>query len=148
MKVTEIQAAIGCAQFEKLPAFIEKRRANHSLLKELLEPVSSHFEFAKESTDAKASWFGFYIQIKNPAIERSKLIAFLTEKKIGTRLLFAGNILMQPAYKDIKHRVIGELTNTNKVMENCFWVGIWPGLNKNHLAYIAEQIKIFINTEL
>ena len=145
LKVTDTQAAIGLSQLAKADAFVAKRRENHKLLYDLFKPLEEYFILPEATENSNPSWFGFMLTIRDPnQIDRNKLVRYLEEQKIGTRLFFGGNMLKQPAYKDIPKRVIGELTNSDKAMNDSFWLGVWPGLNKNHLNYIVSQIEKFI----
>ena len=147
LKVTDMQAALGVSQLKKLPSFIEKRRGNWQKLfdgiksspklKDALTPV-----VATEGTEP--SWFGFPI-VCSPGINRNKIVRTLEEKKIGTRLVFAGNLLKQPAYKNQEYRVVGELTNTDRVMNDAFWLGVFPSINDAMIAYVLEQLEACIN---
>lgn len=143
LKVSDMQAAVGCSQLKKLPKFIEIRNKNtESLIKFIKELIPNYEELLYLPTalpDATPSWFGFPITLKQGG--RKELVVFLEENKIGTRLLFAGNLIRQPLYKDKSYRVVGELTNTDKVMKNTFWVGIYPALDESHMKYIAEKLK-------
>lgn len=143
LKVSDMQAAIGCSQLNKLPGFIETRNKNtDTLRKMIMEKMPNHADLMMLPTalpNAQPSWFGFPITLKNG--NRRKLISHLEENKIGTRLLFAGNLIRQPLYKDKEYRVVGELTNTDKVMNDTFWVGIYPALNETHMDYISDKLK-------
>lgn len=143
LKVSDMQAAIGCSQLNKLPGFIEKRNKNtETLIKLIKEKIPNHEEFLMLPTaipGATASWFGFAITLKKG--NRRQLVNYLEQNKIGTRLLFAGNLIRQPLYKDKKYRVVGELKNTDVIMNNTFWVGIYPALDESHMNYIAEKLK-------
>jgi len=143
LKVSDMQAAIGCSQLNKLPGFIEKRNKNtETLIKLIKEKIPNHDELMMLPTalpNATASWFGFAITLKKG--NRRQLVNFLEQNKIGTRLLFAGNLTRQPLYKDKEYRVVGELTNTDVIMNNTFWVGIYPALDAEHMNYIAEKLK-------
>lgn len=143
LKVSDMQAAIGCSQLNKLPGFIEKRNQNtETLIKLIKEKIPNHDELMMLPTalpNATASWFGFAITLKKG--NRRQLVNFLEQNKIGTRLLFAGNLTRQPLYKDKEYRVVGELKNTDVIMNNTFWVGIYPALDAEHMNYIAEKLK-------
>ncbi|WP_251037701.1 lipopolysaccharide biosynthesis protein RfbH [Paenibacillus albidus] len=141
LKVTDMQAAIGVAQLQKLPTFIAQRQANFSFLKAALKPLEHWLILPEATPGSEPSWFGFPITLRDQApVTRNELVQALEQRRIGTRLLFAGNILRQPAYKDISHRVIGELTNTDTIMNNTFWIGVYPGLTEEMLQYVADMI--------
>lgn len=144
LKVTDMQAALGLSQLKKLPAFIKKRRENFEYLSKKLLPFSQYLSVMKETDGACASWFGFPIELKEESgIKRKDFVAFLEKSKIGTRMLFAGNLLCQPLYKNSEYRVVEELINTNIVMNQVFWLGIHPALGEEHLDYISNQIETF-----
>ncbi len=142
LKVSDMQAAIGVSQLKKLPGFIEKRRANFEYLMTKLQGLEDVLELPRSAPDSKPSWFGFAMTLKPGAkITRNDLVKKLEGEKIGTRLLFGGNLLKQPAYREINKRVVGELKNTDRIMNDTFWVGVWPGLDTQHLDYIADRIR-------
>ena len=144
LKATDMQAALGVSQLDKLDHFVQRRKDNFNYLYSLFES-NPNIILPKATENSDPSWFGFPITLKpDSQINREDLLRHLDEKKIGTRLMFAGNILKQPAYMNINHRVIGDLQNTNIVMRNTFWVGTYPGLNKNMLQYISSSINTFI----
>lgn len=147
LKITDIQAALGLAQLDKLPDFIQKRKDNFSYLYQAFKAMEKYFILPEWSSKADPSWFGFLLTIK-PAVgfERNDLLKFLNDKKIGTRLLFAGNITKQPYFKNynIEHRVSGGLKNTDEIMNNTFWIGVYPGLSKEMLGYVVESFGEFI----
>jgi CDP-4-dehydro-6-deoxyglucose reductase, E1 len=145
-KITDIQAAIGLSQLDRLDEFVERRRANHQYLSAKIKDYLGD-DIITDAAHPKAnpSWFGCTLTLEGPlAGKRQQLLQYLESKKVGSRLLFAGNILKQPGYLDMPHRITDELKNTDKVMHDTFWVGIWPGLEKIHLDYIAETIRAFV----
>ena len=142
LKATDMQAAIGVRQLEKLPGFIERRRENFNYLHAALSDCTDIMDLPQATPDSEPSWFGFPITLK-PActVARNDIVKELTNRKIGTRLLFGGNLLRQPAYDGITHRVVGELTNTERIMHHTFWVGIYPGLSPAMLDYTADMLR-------
>jgi CDP-6-deoxy-D-xylo-4-hexulose-3-dehydrase len=150
LKVTDMQAAIGVSQLKKLPEFIEKRRENYRRLYEGLKELEEYLILPEPTENSEPSWFGFPITLKEDTkLDRNSLIKFLEERKIGTRLLFAGNMLKQPLFTEnqVKYRVIGELRNTDIVMNNTFWIGVWPGIDDKQIEYIVEKFKEFYYIE-
>lgn len=148
LKVTDMQAAIGLSQLKKLPVFIEKRKDNYRKLYEGLKQFKNYFILPEPTENSEPSWFGFPITIKeNSKFDRNSIIDFLENKKIGTRLLFAGNILKQPLFTNnkVEYRAIGDLKNTNIVMSNTFWIGLWPGIDDIKIEYIMGRFKEFCN---
>jgi CDP-6-deoxy-D-xylo-4-hexulose-3-dehydrase len=142
MKITDMQAACGVGQVEKLESFIQKRKENVFFLKKKLEDLQELIQLPESEKNSDPSWFGFPITIKEKCkITRKDLIDKLTEKKIGTRLLFAGNLTKQPAYINLKYRVSGELKVTDQIMSDTFWVGIQPALGEEELSYTAKILK-------
>ncbi len=142
LKVTDMQAALGCSQLLKLPSFIKKRNENFAYLRHGLRDLEQYLGFTHATKGGEASWFGFAIQVKpGSPMNRQELVTHLEKRKIGTRLLFGGNLLRQPLYKNSQHRVIGDLKNTDNIMNNVFWIGVHPGLNQEHLDYIIKVIK-------
>jgi CDP-6-deoxy-D-xylo-4-hexulose-3-dehydrase len=141
LKATDMQAAVGVSQLKKLPEFIAARRRNFQYLHDGLQDLQEHFILPQATPNSEPSWFGFPLAVREGApFTRDALVRHLDSKKIGTRLLFAGNLLKQPAYKDIQHRKIGDLKNTDFVMNNVFWVGVYPGLTDAHKDYMIETI--------
>ena len=139
LKMTDMQAAVGVSQLKKLPGFIETRRANFARLKEGLSDLEEFFILPEATPNSDPSWFGFPLAVRPDApFSRNQVTGYLEQHKIATRLLFAGNLLCQPAYKDIRHRVVGSLENTDFVMNNLFWVGVYPGITGEMLAYMLE----------
>ena len=141
LKVTDMQGALGVAQLAKLPTFIRRRQENFAFLREALGSMQEHMILPVATANSEPSWFGFPITLKPSAkISRNEMVKYLEANKIGTRLVFGGNLLRQPLYRDIKCRAIGELPNADVVMNQSFWVGVHPTLQQDHLTYIAEKI--------
>lgn len=139
LKATEMQAGIGLVQLKKLPEFIKVRKRNFELLYQGLKQLEDIFILPESLPNSRPSWFAFPITIReNVNIERKKMLLFLEEHKIETRLLFAGNILKQPAYKDMKYRVSGSLNNSDIIMEKTFFIGIYPGITEEMIEYILD----------
>jgi CDP-4-dehydro-6-deoxyglucose reductase, E1 len=144
LKVTDMQAAIGVAQLEKLPGFIALRRKNFAFLYQFLTKYEEYFLLPLWDTRTKPSWFGFPILVKeNAPFTKNDIVNYLEQNKIATRMLFGGNLTKQPAYKDIKYRICGSLKNTDMVMNSLFWIGVYPGLTKEMLNYVCEQFDMF-----
>lgn len=144
LKITDMQAACGLAQLDKLESFIQKRRQNFEYLKNRLASLTDFIDIAQATPNSNPSWFGFPITLKNNiGVQRVDLLRYLDENKIGSRLLFAGNLLRQPYFKDINYRVFGSLENTDRTMNDTFWIGIYPALNEMHFEYIADKLEIF-----
>jgi CDP-6-deoxy-D-xylo-4-hexulose-3-dehydrase len=144
LKATDMQAALGVSQLKKLDRFVAARKANFTYLKNALSDVQD-FIMPEATVNSDPSWFGFPITIRpGSSIDRTALLRHLDDKKIGTRLLFAGNLLKQPAYRNIEHRVIGDLKNSDLVMTNTFWLGVYPGLTDEMLNYVSEVVHDFV----
>ncbi|MBM3994556.1 MAG: lipopolysaccharide biosynthesis protein RfbH [Planctomycetes bacterium] len=139
LKVTDMQAAVGVAQLKKLPAFIEARRRNFRYLKNGLADLQEHFILPEATPGSDPSWFGFPIAVRPGSTwTRNDIVQALERERIQTRLLFAGNLLRQPAYAGIEHRVVGDLANTDFIMNNVFWIGVYPGLDSTRLDYVID----------
>jgi CDP-6-deoxy-D-xylo-4-hexulose-3-dehydrase len=139
LKLGDIQAAIGLEQLNKLDYFISKRQTNWSYLKQGLSDLEEFLILPEPTKNSNPSWFGFLITLtESSKISRNEIIIILNEKKIDTRLLFAGNITKQPAFIDAPRRIAGELHNTDLVMNNSFWIGVWPGISIEMLDYVLE----------
>jgi CDP-6-deoxy-D-xylo-4-hexulose-3-dehydrase len=141
LKATDMQAALGASQIEKLPLFIERRKENFRVLRAALEPHADVLLLPEATPGSDPSWFGFPIGVREDApFTRDDLVRRLDEHKIGTRLLFGGNLVRQPAYKGVDYRVIGDLRRSDYVMRNVLWVGVYPGLTMPMLEHVAEVI--------
>lgn len=145
LKITDMQAAVGLAQLARLDGFIADRARNFAALTELLTPFEDIFILPKATPRSEPSWFGYPVTIRpETGINREALVEFLNEQKIGTRLLFGGNLLHQPYMKGRNVRVVGDLANADLVTTNTFWLGLYPGLGMDHLTYTAEKIRVFL----
>ena len=144
LKITDMQAACGLAQLEKLDFFIQRRRENYTYLRNRLESLSDFLELPQPTPNSNPSWFGFPLTLKPEAgVTRVELTRFLDDNKIGSRLLFAGNLLKQPYFKDVEYRVVGDLTNTDITMNYTFWIGVQPALTNEHLDFVADKLEEF-----
>lgn len=144
LKVTDMQAAVGLAQLEKLPGFIEARKRNWHLLRRGLEPYGEHLILPEATPGSDPSWFGFLLTVRPDApFERRELVRHLESKKVATRLLFGGNLTRQPAYRDLDFRTVGELPNSDLVMNGSFWVGVYPGITEEMIGYVLETFADF-----
>lgn len=141
LKLTDMQAAVGVAQLKKLPSFIEKRRQNFKFLYEGLSDLEEFFILPQATPDALPSWFGFPLSVRVGApFTRDEVLRYLDDYKIATRLIFGGNLLRQPAYLGIRHRKVGRLSNSDFVMNNSLWMGVWPGLTERMLTFVLEKL--------
>jgi CDP-6-deoxy-D-xylo-4-hexulose-3-dehydrase len=144
LKITDMQAACGLAQLNKLDFFIQRRRENYKYLRNRLETLTDFLELPEPTPNSNPSWFGFPLTLKpESGVNRVELTRFLDDNKIGSRLLFAGNLLKQPYFKDVNYRVVGKLTNTDITMNNTFWIGVQPSLNQEHFEYVGEKLEEF-----
>jgi len=145
LKLTDMQAAVGVAQLKKLSQFIETRKRNWRLLYEGLKPLEEFLMLPQPTPGSDPSWFGFLTTVRPEApFTRNDLVRYLENRKIATRLLFGGNLIRQPAYQDVPRRVVGELKNTDVVMNHTFWVGVYPGLTEQMIAYVIETVTTFV----
>ncbi len=145
LKITDMQAAVGLAQLDRLEDFIAARRRNFDLLSQGLRALEDVLILPQATPNSEPSWFGYPLTIRPGApVVRDDLVQFLNEKKIGTRLLFGGNLLRQPYMKGRNHRVVGSLANADLVTDSTFWVGLYPGLTESHIAYMVETITGFV----
>ena len=146
LKITDMQAAVGLAQMDHLDDFIAARQRNFDLLTQRLTPLEDVFILPKATPGSKPSWFGFPITLRSGVgFAREELTQYLDAHRIGTRLLFGGNLLRQPYMRGRSHRVVGELVNADIVTERTFWIGVYPGLKENHVDYMAATLYSFLN---
>ncbi len=149
LKVTDMQAAIGCAQLEKLPEFIEARKKNWKVLREGLGALADRFVLPEPTPDSDPSWFGFLLTVREDAVfSRDKIVRHLESKDIQTRMLFSGNLIKHPCFDELRergtgYRVIGNLTNTDRIMRDTFWIGVYPGMTDNMLGHMISSIREF-----
>ncbi len=150
LKATDLQAAIGCAQLEKLDSFVKARRTNWQILYDGLKDLERFFVLPQPQKNSRPSWFGFMLTVKqNAPFSREDIVRSLEQNKIQTRMLFAGNIVRQPAFDFIRkkkntYKIVGKLTNTDIIMNNSFWLGVYPGISKPIHRYIIECIREFV----
>ncbi len=145
LKATDMQAAIGCAQLERFPSFVERRRENFDILYELLSDVSDKLILPEAAPGSKPSWFGFAMTVAE-GTDREKVVRYVESKGVQTRMLFAGNLIKHPCFDHIRdrsdmYRVVGELPVTDRIMRDTFWVGLYPGMTREKLEYMAKIIK-------
>jgi CDP-4-dehydro-6-deoxyglucose reductase, E1 len=142
LKLTDMQAAVGVAQLKKLPDFIAARRRHFEMLHEDLRDLEEFFIMPQGTPGSDPSWFGFPLAVRPGApFTRNQVVAHLEQRRIATRQLFAGNLVRQPAYRDIVHRRIGDLARADFVMNQAFWVGVYPGLSDDAVGFIAESLR-------
>ena len=144
MKMTDLQAAVGVAQLDKLPGFVEARRRNWARLREALAPYEEAFILPEPTPNSEPSWFGFSLVVRpEAAFGRDAIVRWLEDHRIGTRQLFGGNLLRQPAYTGIEHRAPGGLDESDLMMNGAFWIGVYPGLSEAMLDYVIETFGRF-----
>lgn len=144
-----MQAAIGCAQLDKLSTFIQARKENFTVLKEYLGKYDKYLLLPEPTRYSDPSWFGFPVLVKeNIPFKRAAIVNYLENNKVATRMLFGGNLLKQPAYKNVKHRVDGNLKNTDMIMNNLFWIGVYPGITKDRRTYILKTFDAFFKNTI
>jgi len=139
LKATDMQAAVGLSQLDKLPGFLQRRQENFEYLMKALQPLEAHLILPQALPEAEPSWFGFPITVREGApLTRNELVQRLEAARVATRLLFGGNLLRQPAYQGIPHRVVGDLSQADRIMHATFWIGVYPGLTQPMLAHAAS----------
>jgi len=145
LKLTDMQAAVGVAQLAKLPRFIDARRQNWQRLRDGLAACEEYLILPEATPDSDPSWFGFPLTVRQSApFDRAALVRHLEDRRVATRQLFGGNLTRQPAYRDVEHRVVGELTNSDIVTTSTFWIGVYPGLTDEMLDYVIDVFRGFI----
>lgn len=148
LKVTDMQAAIGVEQLKKVPAFAQTRKDNFNRLYQGLMDLDQYFILPKATVNSDPSWFGFILTVRDGvAFTKNEIVSFLEENRIQTRMLFAGNLIRQPAYQNIHYRIHGDLTNTDKILHDTFLVGVYPGLTYEMIDYVIEKIREFVLTK-
>ncbi|NQV09514.1 lipopolysaccharide biosynthesis protein RfbH [Candidatus Woesearchaeota archaeon] len=146
LKWTDMQASIAVAQIQKLPRFVERRKENFKKLKQGMKRFEKYLILPESTKNSDPSWFGFIITIREGSgVKRTELVNFLEENKISTRLVFAGNITKQPYFKNLKYKVVGKLINTDIVMNNSFWIGVYPGITDEMINYMLLKFREFFN---
>lgn len=150
LKVTDMQAAVGCEQLKKFPEFVKRRKHNWSRLKNALIPASDKLILPVPAENSDPSWFGFLITLKDDSgLDREKVVRYIESKNVQTRMLFSGNLIKHPCFDSIRgtdaYRVAGELTATDKIMKNTFWVGVYPGMTDEMIDYMAKTIIEAVN---
>ena len=144
LKITDMQAAIGVAQLKKLPSFIKARRKNFDELYKFFKNYQNYFLLPQPEKNSKPCWFGFPLLVRKTApFTRNNIVQYLEDNKIATRMLFGGNLTKQPAYQNVKYRIFDSLKNTDLVMENLFWIGVYPGITKEKLNYAIKIMNKF-----
>ena len=145
LKITDMQAACGLAQLNKANGFVKSRRENFEFLKQRLKSCEDFIQLPIPTENSNPSWFGFPITLRaNCPVSRLDLLTYLDQNKVGTRLLFAGNLIAQPYMSELNYRISGEMTQTNIVMNNTFWIGLQPALDQEMLEYVATKIESFL----
>ena len=145
-----MQAAIGCAQLEKLPSFIDARKKNWKLLRERLDHLADKFILPEATKNSDPSWFGFLLTVREEAgFTREQIVTFLEKQGIQTRMLFAGNLIKHPCFDEMRkggtgYRMVGDLSNTDRIMRDTFWIGVYPGLTQEMLEYIVSRLSEFV----
>ncbi len=149
LKITDFQAAVGLAQLNRAKGFIAQRCANFAYLYELLKPFEEFLVLPEATPNSEPSWFGFPVTVRDDApFSRLELLKFYDESKIGSRLLFSGNIVRQPAYKDVNYRISGTLKNTDTIMNQTFWLGIYPGITREMMDFVAQKTGALVKSAL
>lgn len=149
LKVSDMQAAIGLSQLKKLPKFVAARRENFAALTAAFEAagLEEHFHLPRATPNSDPSWFGYLLTVRDGSpLKRRDVVKYLESRKIGTRLLFAGNLARQPAFEGVNYRVHGTLVNTDKIMNDSFWIGLWPGIDAPRRGYMIETFNEMVKS--
>jgi CDP-6-deoxy-D-xylo-4-hexulose-3-dehydrase len=142
-----MQAAIGVEQLKKLPSFIEARKRNFRMLYDGLKKYDDYFILPEIEPEADPSWFGFLLTVREDAgFSKTDIVTYLEENKIATRMLFAGNLTRHPCFEGVEYRICGELANTDRVMDDTFWIGVYPGLTEEMIEHTLNVFEHFIGT--
>ena len=149
LKATDLQAAVGCAQLEKFPGFVERRKHNFARLRKALEGVSDKLILPVACENSDPSWFGFLLTCKE-GVDRKKVVPYIESKGVQTRMLFAGNLTKHPCFDEMRkngegYRIVGTLENTDRIMNDTFWVGVYPGMTDEMIDYMAKTIIEAVN---
>ena len=149
LKVTDLQAAIGCAQLDKLPDFVMARREHFKYLREQLSELETEFILPEACENSEPSWFGFMLTCRE-GVDKNKIVQYLEKQGVQTRMLFAGNLTKQPCFDEMRksgtgYRIVGDLKNTDHIMKNSFWIGVYPGMTKEMLDYMVQTLKDAVN---
>ncbi|MBQ8817590.1 MAG: DegT/DnrJ/EryC1/StrS family aminotransferase, partial [Clostridia bacterium] len=150
LKATDMQAAVGCAQLKKFPSFVERRRHNFARLKAALAPVADKLILPEACANSNPSWFGFLITCEK-GVDREKVVSYIESHGVQTRMLFAGNLTKHPCFDEMRatgegYRIVGTLDNTDRVMSDTFWVGVYPGMTDEMIDYMAKTIIEAVNS--
>lgn len=149
LNITDMQAAVGCAQLKKFPSFVERRRHNFDYLKKALEPAQDKLILPEACPNSRPSWFGFLMTCRE-GIDRKKVVPYIESHGVQTRMLFAGNLIKHPCFNEMRasgqgYRIVGSLENTDRIMNDTFWIGVYPGMTDEKLGYMARVIKEAVN---
>lgn len=149
LKCSDMQAAVGCAQLKKFPSFVERRRHNFAYLKERLAPVADKLILPEACPGSNPSWFGFLLTCRE-GVDREKVVTYIESKGVQTRMLFAGNLTKHPCFDEMRkagkgYRIVGELANTDRIMTDTFWIGVYPGMNDDMLDYMVKTVIEAVN---
>ncbi|MNC25149.1 DegT/DnrJ/EryC1/StrS aminotransferase family protein [compost metagenome] len=144
-----MQAAIGVEQLKKVPQFTQARKDNFARLYAGLKDLNDYFILPRATRDSDPSWFGFMLTVRdNAPFSKNEIVEFLEKNRIQTRMLFAGNLTRQPAFQNVNYRISGDLTNTDKIMNDTFLVGVYPGLTEEKINYVVGKIKEFVSGKI